>query len=378
VLDKEKGAKFTTYSGISDGIRTFIKKGLENHCYDAVLVLARLPESNSATYLLAEDTSRLERIHISPSVMIMQGAGVISDMTRQGKTNKTIAVLLRPCEIRATAELYKRNQINLDNLILIGVDCLGVSSLSEWVTDPIKIEEKFINQTDVDHEVYIRPICQICQHFSMTEVEDLHIGTITDDEDLLLIPGSLKGIDILNQLALPIDQDITDWEMSIDRLAKVRYQNRQKMFDKLRLKNTTKDNLLTLFNNCINCYNCMRVCPICYCRQCLFESNITKLPFDHYLTRAELTGALELPPDIALFHTGRMSHMAVSCVSCGACEDVCPMSIPVAQVFAMIGEVLQKESDYVPGRSLYEPLPLLTYLEKDSVDEVCSSGANNA
>ncbi len=377
MLDEVKGAKFSTGDGIREGIRAFTKNALEKNCFDAVLVQAKLPQQNSATYLLIEDPIHLKHIHLYPPVMTLQGARVISDMTRQGKLNKKVAALLRPCEIRATVELYKRNQINLDNLILIGIDCLGVSPLSEWVTNSEIIGEIFSDQSSVKRETHLRPICQMCQHFSMTEVEDLHVGTVVGRQDLLLIPGSSEGIDILSRLSLPINQEIIDWKDSVASLAEVRYKNRQQIFDKLRSIGKTNRNYLSLFNSCINCYNCMRVCPICYCRQCLFESNITKLPFDDYLMRVELTGTLALPPDVTFFHTGRMSHMAVSCVSCGACEDACPMSIPVAQIFTLVGEALQNEFDYVPGQDLSEPLPLLAYLEKDTIDEACSAGVDN-
>ena len=62
---------------------------------------------------------------------------------------------------------------------------------------------------------------------------------------------------------------------------------------------------------------------------------------------------------------GRMMHMSVSCVSCGACEDACSMSIPVSQIFSMIADETQKLFDYIPGRSLDEPVPLVVYKEEE-------------
>jgi len=55
-------------------------------------------------------------------------------------------------------------------------------------------------------------------------------------------------------------------------------------------------------------------------------------------------------------------------VSCGACEDACPMSIPVAQIFSMIADETQGLFDYVSGRDLEEPLPLITYKEEELHD----------
>ena len=113
----------------------------------------------------------------------------------------------------------------------------------------------------------------------------------------------------------------------------------------------------------------MRVCPICYCRLCYFDSDKVKHPPEDYLGRAESKGSIRFLPDTTLFQMGRMMHMSLSCVSCGACEDACPMSIPVAQIFSMIADETQGLFDYVAGRSLEEPLPLKTY-EEDEFHEV--------
>ena len=84
-----------------------------------------------------------------------------------------------------------------------------------------------------------------------------------------------------------------------------------------------------------------------------------------WLRGDEMIGGLRLPPETLLFHIGRMLHMSLSCVSCGACEDACPTSIPVAQVFSLVADRNQKAFEYIPGRSLDEPLPLRVYEEKE-------------
>jgi formate dehydrogenase subunit beta len=41
------------------------------------------------------------------------------------------------------------------------------------------------------------------------------------------------------------------------------------------------------------------------------------------------------------------------------------MSIPVSQIFTMIGDKTQKDFHYVPGRDREEPLPLQNYVEDE-------------
>ena len=155
----------------------------------------------------------------------------------------------------------------------------------------------------------------------------------------------------------------------VDKLTGMRVEKKRQAQKELETKSTGLDKLLDTFSKCINCHNCMRVCPICYCQQCFFDSDNMSFSFDDYLKRAEITGGLRLPPETLLFHIGRMLHMSLSCVSCGACEDACPMSIPVAQVFSLVADRNQEAFGYVPGRSLDEPLPLRVY-EEEEFEEV--------
>jgi formate dehydrogenase subunit beta len=90
-----------------------------------------------------------------------------------------------------------------------------------------------------------------------------------------------------------------------------------------------------------------------------------KHPSEDYLQRAESKGSIRFLPDTTLFQMGRMMHMSLSCVSCGACEDACPMSIPVAQIFSMIADETQGSFDYVSGRDPNESLPLIAYKEEE-------------
>jgi len=93
-----------------------------------------------------------------------------------------------------------------------------------------------------------------------------------------------------------------------------------------------------------------------------------KLYPENYLMRAKNKGGLRFPPDTLLFHLGRMSHMVFSCVSCGTCEDACPVSIPIAQVFALVADNAQELFHYVPGENIGEPHPLVTFKEEEFRD----------
>lgn len=366
--DIKQGATFPAEGGISEAVLAFIKEALAKNCFDAILIPAKMPASDSFAHVLIEDEALLKDAYPLCPIMTVQGARVISSLTAHGKGRKKVAVLVRPCEVRATVELFKLGQVNLENVILISIDCPGTLPLADWAKDPEKTEEAFREVIKGKGGENLRPVCQICDKFSSTGGEDLHIGTMGMKGRLLLIPNSAKGTSIINKLNLMVE-DISDWQSQVDALTAERKQKRQQVHKELESKAKGLDNLLATFSKCINCHNCMRVCPICYCRQCFFDSDTCKFPFEDYLIRAEATGGLRLPPETLLFHIGRMLHMSLSCVSCGACEDACPTSIPVAQVFSLVGDRNQKEFDYVPGRSVDEPLPLRVY-EEEEFEEV--------
>jgi len=364
MADTEQGAIFPA-EGIREGILDFIKQALGKSCFDAVLILAKIPESDSFSYSLIKDESLLKDAYPLCPVMPVQGAKALSSLTGHGKGGKRIAALMRPCEVRATVELFKLGQVDLENIFLISIDCPGTLPLADWAEDPKKAEDMFLELLKGGNSGSLRPVCQICDKFSATGGEDLHIGTIGTKDSLLLLPCSPKGKSILDKLGLPVEQDISDWQSSVDALTDDRKKKREQAQKELESRATGLDSLLGTLSKCINCHNCMRVCPICYCRQCFFDSDNMKFACEDYLQGAEMAGGLRFPPETLLFHIGRMLHMSLSCVSCGACEDACPTSIPIAQVFSLVGEKNQREFDYVPGRNLDEPLPLRAYREEE-------------
>jgi formate dehydrogenase subunit beta len=361
----EKGALFTAEGGPREKVIALLQQALTKGCFDAVLIPVRAAGTDSFSFLLTRDESLLKNAYPLPPIMTVQGAKAVSSLTGHGKGKKKIAAVVRPCEARATAELFKLGQVDLDNIYLITIDCPGALPLADWAKDAKKAEEAFVKIQKGEASESLRPVCQICEKFSATGAEDLHIGVVGAKSGIFLIPNSPKGEGILDCLGASADADISGWQKTVNSLTEKRKKERQKFMQEFKSKATGLDNLINTFSQCINCHNCMRVCPICYCRQCLFDSNDMKFAFEDYLNRAETAGGLRLPPETLLFHIGRMLHMSLSCVSCGACEDACPTAIPVAQVFSLVGEKNQEEFDYVPGQSRDEPLPLRVYEEKE-------------
>lgn len=364
-----KGAILEAKEGVEKGILNLVRQALSQDCFDAILIPARAPTGDSFAYFLVRDEAFLEGSSMLPPIMPVQGARVISGLTRRGKGNKRIAAIVRPCEAQATIELAKLAQVDVENIILITMDCPGVMPLADYFKDPKQGDKAFEDASQNWNGKPMRPVCRICDKFSATGGQDLHIGTLgTKSGSILLIPNSSKGENILNKLDLSPEEDVSGWEAKVNELTEERKKDRKQANDALRTDIEGIDRLVEAFSACINCHNCMRVCPICYCRQCHFDSDNMKFTFEDYITRAKTSGRLMVPADTLLFHIGRMLHMSLSCVSCGMCEDACPMAIPVAQIFTVVGDANQEAFDYVPGRKIDESLPLTTFEEEELLE----------
>jgi formate dehydrogenase subunit beta len=297
--------------------------------------------------------------------MFVQGAKAVSSITRLGKGKFRIAAILRPCEIRATIELAKLGQVDMDNIVLFSMDCPGVMKSSEFLKDPDKNEKLFYESAKKFDDKIMRPVCKICDKSSMV-AGDIHIGIHGAKKDnLLFITNGKKGEETAKELGINPKDNIKTWEEKVNAFSQEKLKKRKKVHSDLKAKVGGIDNLVETFSHCINCHNCMRVCPVCICRLCYFDSDKVKHTAQDYLERAESKGSMRFLPDTTLFHMGRMMHMSISCVSCGACEDACSVEIPVGLVFSMIADETQKVFDYVSGRSIDEKIPLVAYKEEE-------------
>jgi len=367
-INPEKGKALSSSKGIREEILNIFKKALADDIFDAVMIPAKVPNTDAYSWILLQDESLFEMADPLPPVMAVQGGRALSSFSKNGELDLKIAALMRPCEIRAAVELFKLHQINLNHITLISIDCPGATPLTDYMNDPKKLAEtykKISEKWEVSES--LRPACQNCHRFSLIDgtAADLHIGLLGKNDKVTLIPISSKGNEILEKLGYEPTDSLEEWKSNREKLLKEKIKNREKFIKEWQEKINKTDGFFNELNKCINCHNCMNACPICYCQQCYFDSqNITFKP-ETYLQKSKEKGALRFPLNTMLFHIGRMSHMVLSCVSCGACEDACPVSIPVGRLFSMVGDQTQKEFDYIPGMNREEPLPLQDFKEEE-------------
>ena len=105
-------------------LRDFLRSILQLEDISAILVPQHLPMKNVVMPTLVTDPNHLNGVDPLAPVFPMNAAKIVSRLTRKPMGAK-VAVVLRPCEIRAFVELVKLKQGRTDEVVLIGIDCLG-------------------------------------------------------------------------------------------------------------------------------------------------------------------------------------------------------------------------------------------------------------
>lgn len=301
-----------------------------------------------------------------------------------GASTMKLAVVGKPCDIRAIIELQKRKQIDNDNLILIGLNCTGTLSpttAKEMFIEEFEVEPTEVMREDIDEGKLViiledgtskskdlieleekgvgrRDNCRRCE-INIPIFADLACGkwgAETEEKKSTFIEVcSNKGKALIDEA---IEEGFIEVEEPDKRSIQLREEKDKAEKERAKeWKGRDFEPLLELapserldywireFNKCIKCYGCRDACPICYCDHCLLEAN-----------RGFVEGG-KIPPD-AVFPLTRLAHVADSCINCGQCQDACPMELPLSKLFNLLNTKLSEVFDYTPGVDVEQGPPL--------------------
>lgn len=358
-------------------LQVFLKSVLELPQIGAMLVSQHLPMKNVVMPTLVTDPQALEGADPLAPSFPLNAAKLVSRLTRKPSGAK-IAAVLRPCEIRAFVELVKLNQAGMENLILIGFDCLGAYQNSDYLTvanrDEVKTTQKFyekmLSENDISsEEIQVSNACRACEH-PVPEGVDITIGLLgAPVRDYLWIKAdTAEGENILAKLNLSSTEEPPERNRAVESLLSKRLAFRDRMFEENHAATETIEKLTAYLAGCVNCYNCRVACPVCYCRECVFVTDV----FDHepsqYLRWAKRKKLIKMPTDTIFYHITRLAHMSTACVGCGQCSNACPNDIPVMELFRTVAHKTQHAFDYEAGRNLDESPPLSVFKENEFKD----------
>jgi len=364
---------------ILGSLRGFFKDLLETEDIQSLLVPQHLPMKDMIMPTLVTDPSHLDGLDPLAPAFPMNTAKIAARLTRKPMGAK-VAAVLRPCEIRAFVELVKLKQGRTDEVILIGMDCLGALQNKDYFQ---LVEHKAAESTVVFYEsvlggkstetggVYLAPACKACE-YPVAENADILIGLygMDIDKSLLVQAQTETGEHILKQMNLSATDAPRARQDAIDAVIKQRTQYRDEMFARTREATNSLEKMSSYFATCVNCYNCRVACPVCYCKECVFVTDVFNHDPSQYLQWANRKGIIKMPTDTLFYHITRLAHMSTACVGCGQCSNACPNDIPVMELFRTIAQDTQQAFDYQAGKSFEEEPPLSVFREDEFAEVV--------
>jgi formate dehydrogenase subunit beta len=346
---------------------------LENGAIEAVLVpMAQAKKGVRLT--LITSTAHTARMDPFAPIAAVSGAKIASSLTSRPSGRK-LAMVLRPCEIRAVIELVKLKQANFDNVLLIGMDCLGRYENIDFAkfqeqggTSESFLENALAGKTSMP-DFDIAGACKICE-FPMVDNVDMQVCVIGAGNGNIFIEAKTeRGAEALEKSGLKSNETPAGRDEAVKKLIAVRTEARDRKFVEFRAETKTFEALADKLAACVNCYNCRIACPVCYCKECVFITDTFRHTGEQFMMWADKSGMLKMPNDTLFYHLTRMTHMSLFCVGCGQCTSACPNSIDLMPLFRTCADKTQVRFNYQAGRSVDEEQPMAGF-ESDELVEV--------
>src|SRR5512136_2308627 len=377
-------AEFKKQAELGGAVTALWKQALESKTVDAVFAIRKGTDIYDAQPVFITDPKDLAQTAGSLHCGTLLMAKLVKKYL-DGAENMKIGVTVKGCDMMGFYELAKRKQINLDNVVMIGVNCGGSVSpilARKMIVDKFGVDPNTVHKEEIDKGQFIIEYEGGHKGISMDELEEAGYGRRSNCRRCKLkVPRqadlacgnwgvigdkagkatfvevcSEKGANLLDQA---VKAGVLKTEAPNPKGLEMRgkVENAMlKLADKWRAKDFTalgegKERLkkiVTETSRCIKCYNCIESCPICYCVECS-----TKKPY--------LVTPGQVPPPF-MFHLIRFVHISDSCVNCGQCEELCAMDIKNALYMRALQADLEKMFGHVPGVDM--SLPILALVEE--------------
>jgi len=365
-------------------VTALLKYALEKKIVDGVLAVKKGIDLYDAQPVFITDPKEIAQT----SGSLHCGTLLLSKLVKNyldGADKMKIAVTVKGCDAMGLYELAKRKQVNLDNVVMIGVNCGGsVSPITarKMILDKFGVDPDKVTKEEIDKGQFIieyegghkgisideleeqgagrRSNCRRCK-MKIPRQADLACGNwgvigdkagkatfveVCSEKGANLLSAAVKdkalATEAPNAKGLEMRGKVEGAMMKLgDKWRDKDFKGLGEGRDRLR-------KIMTETSRCIKCYSCILACPICYCVDCT-----TKNPA--YVNPGQL------PPNF-MFHLIRFAHVADSCVNCGQCQELCPAEIPNALFMHAQQVELEKMFGHVPGVDM--SLPLLALVEE--------------
>ena len=327
--------QYALASGMVDAVLA-VKKGAD--LYDAVPTVITDP---------AEIAETAGSLHCGTLLL----SKLVKKYLDANKTAK-LGVTVKGCDTMGLYELAKRNAVDMDRLLLLGVNCGGSVSpvlARKMIREKFEVDPDTVHKEEIDKGQFIieyegghkgikiddledegygrRSNCRRCL-YKVPRQADLacgNWGVIGDKagKATFVEVCSQKGANLLDAAAKagavntePANPKGIEIRGKVEG-AMLNLGNKWRKKDFGALASDLWGTIARETGRCIKCYSCIENCPVCF-------------PVaDELKGNSRMVTSGEVPPN-PMFHLRRFAHISDSCINCGQCEELCPMDIPLA------------------------------------------------
>jgi formate dehydrogenase subunit beta len=313
-------------------VRSFLKAIWEYANLDGMLIPVYQTGHKSVRQTVIYHSESLKEADPFVPLMQVNASSMVIQLAKK-HPNDHMAAVLRACEIRAIYEQVKHSGVNLENWLMIGVDCPACFPLQdfEWRVENAGSVEALTNmvlrnvrQGGIALDRF-RSACGMCSKPGSPH-EDICI-------ELLGLPVKEAILVNINNAVISAKLDlekVTDGLASQELVAQrnrmlKNIEERRERIRERQIKSLSPDlpasleQFINFLENCQPCVSCMEACPV---------------------------HADELIPAIqnrTLTHEMARDWL-VSCAECGMCEQACPKEMPLAAIMNRIDRELKVEA----------------------------------
>jgi formate dehydrogenase subunit beta len=344
-------AEIAKHAECGGAVTSLLKYALESGMVDAVVAVKKGQDIYDAVPTLITDPKDLKdtagSLHCGTLLLSKYVAKYLD-----GAKNKKVAMTVKGCDLMGLTELAKRKEVNMDNLLLIGVNCGGTVSPvkgRKMIQDAFQVDPNTVHKEEIDKGQFIieyegghkgisideleekgygrRTNCRRC-NYKVPRQADLACGNwgvigekagkatfveVCSDKGAHLLSRAMKSGSIAT---MSPDPKGIEMRGKVEG-AMIKLGNKWRRKDFAALKKDPWGIINRETSRCIKCYSCIENCPVCFTAA------------DALKGTSFMVDRGEVPPN-PMFHLRRFAHISDTCVNCGQCEELCPMDIPLA------------------------------------------------
>jgi formate dehydrogenase subunit beta len=340
---------------------------LKSGMVDAVLAVRKGADIYDAVPTVITDPAEIAETAGSLHCGTLLLSKLVKDYLDNNKTAK-LGVTVKGCDTMGLIELAKRNAVDMDRLLLLGVNCGGSVSpvlARKMIADKFEVDPDLVHKEEIDKGQFIieyegghkgikiddledegygrRSNCRRCL-YKVPRQADLACGNwgvigekagnatfveVCSEKGAKLLDAAAKAGAVNTEAANPKGIEIRGKVEG----AMLNLGNKWRRKDFGALASDLWGTIARETGRCIKCYSCIENCPVCFPVADELKGN----------SRMVVSG--EVPPN-PMFHLRRFAHISDSCINCGQCEELCPMDIPLA----LFSHAIRTEGD-----STFEP-----------------------